>query len=205
MSDIKIQELLTRKEVEKILKISRSQIYNLLKSGKLTAYKIGGSLRFLKDDISNLIKATPYVKKTAANQNKKPAQPLKEKEEIPSEIKKEGLKEDKGTPVPKNSFEEALKFTQELNFLIDTQEQKYKLGDLLILDFKDFKNENPHIAANKLKQHFKKVLLSKFSLENGEIEEIFGRTEHKFKEFGRKIFIRNMQQNGGLYSGWRNK
>ena len=60
-----IKELLTRREVERILKISRSQIYNLLRHGKLTAYKIGGDLRFQKDDINKLIKSHPYsTKKT---------------------------------------------------------------------------------------------------------------------------------------------
>jgi len=43
--------LLTPKETAKILKISRSSLYSLLKSGKLPAMKIGRQWRILKKEL----------------------------------------------------------------------------------------------------------------------------------------------------------
>ncbi len=206
MVDIELQELLTRKEVERILKVSRSQIYKLLRSGKLVAYKIGGNLRFQKNDINNLIKAHPYTQKEALK-GKKILPPSKSKRQ-PLSFKK-FLKNQKGRNekgvVSKNLFGEALRFSENLDFYIDSQEKKYRLGKLLVLDFKDFENENPHIATTKIKDCFRKALQGKFSLKLEEIEKILQQMEPKFKEFGRKIFIRNMQQQGNLYSGGETK
>jgi len=202
MSDKELQELLTRKEVEKVLKVSRSQIYNLLRSGKLVAYKIGGNLRFQKNDINNLIKAHPYTQKGI----------LKGKKILPpSKIKKQPLdfkevfkgqnREDEKGVAGRDLFSEALRFSESLDFHIDSQEKKYKLGQFLVLDFKDFENENPYITTTKIKGYFRKALLDKFSLNLEEIEDILQQMEPKLKELGRKIFIRNMQQQGNLYSG----
>ena len=206
MANIELQELLTRKEVERILKVSRSQIYNLLRSGKLVAYKIGGNLRFQKNDINNLIKAHPYIQKEALEGKK--VLPLSKTKRQPLNFK-EVLKNQKGRnekgEAKRDLFAEALRFSESLDFYIDGQEKKYRLGKFLVLDFKDFENENPHIATTKIKDYFRKALLDRFSLKLEEIENILQQMEPKFKELGRKIFIRNMQQQGNLYSGWETK
>ena len=51
--------LLTFKEAMSRLRVSRSTIYRLLWSGKLTGYKVGTGWRFYKDDVQNCIKWTP--------------------------------------------------------------------------------------------------------------------------------------------------
>lgn len=51
-------ELLSVKEVCDILKLSRWTITKLVESGQLKASRIGGSYRFRKEDIENLIENT---------------------------------------------------------------------------------------------------------------------------------------------------
>lgn len=51
-------ELLSVKEVCEILKLSRWTITKLVESGQLKASRIGGSYRFRKEDIENLIENT---------------------------------------------------------------------------------------------------------------------------------------------------
>ena len=177
-----IEELFTRKEVERILKISRSQIYNFLRSGKLTAYKIGGNLRFQKEDINNLIRANPYVQRKAKRGK---TEVSKEKAEFSG---------DKKTFPPRDSFNNVLKLSENLDLCFDSQKGRYTIGDVLAIDRKDFVNENPYIIAMKLRRRFKKVLPDKFSLKPEEVEDILNKMELKFKEFGRRIFIQNMQK-----------
>ncbi len=170
MSNQNIEELLTRREVERILKISRSQIYNFLRSGKLTAYKIGGNLRFQKEDINNLIRANPYVRRKAETR----------KTEVSHSVR--------------GSFNKVLKLFENLELGFDSENGRYIIGDILAIDRKDFENENPHIIAVKLRRRFKKVLPDRFFLSPEESEDILNKMEPKFKEFGRRIFIQNMQR-----------
>ena len=183
MCNKSVEELLTRKEVERILKVSRSQIYNFLRSGKLTAYKIGGNLRFQKEDISRLIKANPYVQRKAKKRER--TEVSKEKAEFSG---------DKKTFPPRSSFNNVLKLSENLDLCFDSQKGRYTIGNVLAIDRKDFENENPHIIAMKLRRRFKKVLPDKFSLKPEEAEDILNKMEIKFKEFGRRIFIQNMQK-----------
>ncbi len=182
MSNQSIEELLTRKEVERILKISRSQIYNFLRSGKLTAYKIGGNLRFQKEDINSLIRANPYVRRKAKR--------------LKSEVSKGNTESsgDKKAISSGDSFNKVLKISENLDLSFDNQKGIYTIGDILVIDRKEFENENPHIIAVKLRRRFKKVLPDKFSLSPEDAEDILNKMELKFKEFSRRIFIQSMQK-----------
>ena len=188
-SDIK--ELLTRKEVEQTLKISRSQIYNFLRSGRLTAYKIGGSLRFQKDDINRLIKLHPYSPKRGSKE-KRASSRYKKKGKFKKPAGKTFNNKKGGRS--KLIFEKARKYSSELDLEIDNQAKIYKLGDLLKLDYKDFGGENPHIASAKLKRLFLKAIEERFSINQEQAEEIASLIDTKLKEFGRRIFIRNIQK-----------
>ena len=182
MPNTHIEELLTRREVERILKISRSQIYNFLRSGKFTAYKIGGNLRFRKEDINSFIRANPYVRRKAERLK---TEVSKEKTEFPG---------DKKAISSGGSFNEVLKIAENLDLSFDNQKGKYTIGDILEIDRQEFENENPHNIAVKLRRRFKKVLPDKFSLSPEEAEDILNKMEPKFKEFGRRIFIQSMQK-----------
>ncbi|GEM_PF-3468406 len=191
MSNKEIKELYTRRDVERILKISRSQIYNLLQSGRLSAYKVGGNLRFQRDDISKLIESHPYSQRRINRDKQKP-------EVLKRKIQSSAFKKSKGKKAKASgsgaAFQKALKFSEGLELQIDNQEKKYKIGSLLIVEFKDFQNQNPYIAASMLKRYFKEAIEKKFSLKTEEGDEILRCLDLKFKEFGRKIFIRSMQQ-----------
>ncbi|MEA3369518.1 MAG: helix-turn-helix domain-containing protein [Candidatus Ratteibacteria bacterium] len=182
MPNTSIEELLTRKEVERILKISRSQIYNFLRSGRLTAYKIGGNLRFRKEDINSLIKANPYVRRKATRPKT---------EESKEKIEFSG---DKKAISSGRSFNKVLKISENLDLSFDNQKGIYTIGDVMEIDRQEFENENPHIIAVKLRRRFKKILPDKFSLSPDEAEDILNKMEPKFKEFARRIFIQSMQK-----------
>jgi excisionase family DNA binding protein len=47
--------LLTHKQVQTILNVSRSTIYNLIKDGNLPVIKIGKSARFRVEDVRKII------------------------------------------------------------------------------------------------------------------------------------------------------
>jgi putative molybdopterin biosynthesis protein len=51
-----MNNLLTVKEVTKILKISEATLYRLIRSGELRAWKVGKLLRFKKEDLNNVMK-----------------------------------------------------------------------------------------------------------------------------------------------------
>ncbi len=49
--------LLTRKEVAKMLEISLPTLHNWVKSGVLTAYRIGNKVRFKQDEVLNSLQS----------------------------------------------------------------------------------------------------------------------------------------------------
>jgi len=51
-----MNEFLTMKEVQELLKVSRTAIYSWLNKGKLKGYKVGGAVRFKREDIEAFIK-----------------------------------------------------------------------------------------------------------------------------------------------------
>lgn len=55
MTQTELPPLLTFKEAMVHLRVSRSTLYRLLWSGKLTGYKVGASWRFYKDDVQHCI------------------------------------------------------------------------------------------------------------------------------------------------------
>jgi len=55
MSEIKPKELYTTKETQDFLKISSSTIKRMLKTGIITAYKVGGTYRIWGSEILRLI------------------------------------------------------------------------------------------------------------------------------------------------------
>ena len=55
MKDEKEKIYVSRNEVAKMLSLNPMTIYNWDKNGKLTSYKIGGSIRYLKSDVEALI------------------------------------------------------------------------------------------------------------------------------------------------------
>lgn len=48
-------ETLTSREVCRVLKISRRTLYRYVKSGHLTAFRVGGGLRFLRRDVMHFL------------------------------------------------------------------------------------------------------------------------------------------------------
>lgn len=50
--------LLTLKEAEDFLRVSRATIYRLLSSGRLTGHKVGKGWRFYKTDVRKLVERT---------------------------------------------------------------------------------------------------------------------------------------------------
>ncbi|MFH1183345.1 MAG: helix-turn-helix domain-containing protein [Candidatus Moraniibacteriota bacterium] len=55
MTEINPKEVYTTKEAQDFLKISESTIKRLLKSGIITAYKVGGTYRIWGDEILRLL------------------------------------------------------------------------------------------------------------------------------------------------------
>jgi excisionase family DNA binding protein len=49
-------DIMTAKELENYLKVSKSTIYKLASTGEIPGFKIGDSWRFEKDDILKLIR-----------------------------------------------------------------------------------------------------------------------------------------------------
>lgn len=52
------KQFLTAIELKEILGISVASVYRLIDTRKLPAFKIGGSIRFLKDDVISFLKST---------------------------------------------------------------------------------------------------------------------------------------------------
>lgn len=50
------EQLLTRKELAEVLKISLPTLHKLVNSKKINAYKLGGNVRFKRSEINNLFK-----------------------------------------------------------------------------------------------------------------------------------------------------
>lgn len=48
-------DLLTVSEASKLLKLSKSKIYDLCSTGKLPAVKIGGSVRIIADELATFL------------------------------------------------------------------------------------------------------------------------------------------------------
>ena len=55
MAEIKSKEVYTTKEVQNFLKISESTLKRMIKSGIITAYKVGGVYRIWGDEILGLL------------------------------------------------------------------------------------------------------------------------------------------------------
>jgi putative molybdopterin biosynthesis protein len=52
-----MRKLLTVRDLQELLKLSRSQIYELARAGDLPCYKIGRSVRFDLDEIEEWLKS----------------------------------------------------------------------------------------------------------------------------------------------------
>lgn len=50
-----MDDLLTTKQLQDLLKVDRTTVYRLLKSGRITGVKVGNQWRFSRDDVSKLI------------------------------------------------------------------------------------------------------------------------------------------------------
>ena len=55
-------DLLTRKECQELLHISKSKLLDLIHGGRIPARKILGSFRIEKDDLIDFVKNTDYFK-----------------------------------------------------------------------------------------------------------------------------------------------
>lgn len=55
MSDIDTQDMLLVKQVAAMLRLALSTVYQLIDSGKLSAYKLGGSYRIRKSDVEEFL------------------------------------------------------------------------------------------------------------------------------------------------------
>ena len=65
-----MEELLSPKEVSKLLKVSESWPYKMIKSGRLSYYKLEGVVRFKKSDIEAFLEQS-MVKAKERKANKK--------------------------------------------------------------------------------------------------------------------------------------
>jgi excisionase family DNA binding protein len=54
-----VNDLLTTKELQKLLKIDRTTVYRMLKDGRLTGIKIGEQWRFAREEINALLNGAP--------------------------------------------------------------------------------------------------------------------------------------------------
>ena len=61
--------LLTFKEAEDFLRVSRATIYRLLWSGRLTGHKVGKGWRFYKTDLRELVERAPVGMTATSVQN----------------------------------------------------------------------------------------------------------------------------------------
>ena len=57
-SDISTREILTAKEVAKMLKVSRVTVYRMAKRGEIPCYRNGSILMFYKDEILRWVDST---------------------------------------------------------------------------------------------------------------------------------------------------
>jgi excisionase family DNA binding protein len=57
-----VDNFLTAKELQTLLKIDRTTLYRMLKDGRLTGLKIGGQWRFSRAEVNDLIAGTPPAK-----------------------------------------------------------------------------------------------------------------------------------------------
>ncbi len=48
--------LLTPKDLASMLKVSQASVYRLIEGRKIPFFKVGGSLRFAKDDVNRFLK-----------------------------------------------------------------------------------------------------------------------------------------------------
>ena len=55
-------DLLTRKQAQELLQISKSKMLELINTGKIPARKIAGSFRIEKSDLIDFIKYSPHLK-----------------------------------------------------------------------------------------------------------------------------------------------
>ena len=56
------QNALSAQDVAEMLGVSKSTIYNLIKNGDITSYKVGRKVRFTEDDVKS------YINRSAAGQ-----------------------------------------------------------------------------------------------------------------------------------------
>jgi excisionase family DNA binding protein len=54
-----VDDLLTTKELQELLKVDRTTVYRMLKDGRLTGIKIGDQWRFSREEVNALLTGTP--------------------------------------------------------------------------------------------------------------------------------------------------
>ena len=62
------QDLLTIKDVAKLLKIPSATIYKLVRTGKIPVYKIGKHYRFTKDGVDKWLEGKVFTIKQDTNE-----------------------------------------------------------------------------------------------------------------------------------------
>ncbi|MCK4261604.1 hypothetical protein KAX00_00685 [bacterium] len=81
-----------------------------------------------------------------------------------------------------------------LELTVDEENKVYRFGNLTTLDFKDLEGCNPVMAATKIKEAIKDVLLKKYEVESDELEKRLEELRKKFRTFGTHCYVRSIKQ-----------
>ena len=71
-----MDDLLTSKELQELLKVDRTTVYRMLKDGRLTGIKIGEQWRFSRDEVNALLSGSPSPNPSPASAGPVPASNL---------------------------------------------------------------------------------------------------------------------------------
>jgi excisionase family DNA binding protein len=71
-----MDDLLTTKELQELLKVDRTTVYRMLKDGRLTGIKIGEQWRFPREEVNHLLSGSPPVEPAPVSPGPLPGQVL---------------------------------------------------------------------------------------------------------------------------------
>ena len=76
----------------------------------------------------------------------------------------------------------------------DEEEEVYRIGSLVTLNFKGLKGCNPVMGADKIKEAVKESLLKKYDVEPEELEKKLQDFKKKFRAFGTHCYVHILKQ-----------
>jgi excisionase family DNA binding protein len=72
-----VDDLLTTRQLQKLLQIDRTTIYRMLKDGRLTGVKVGKQWRFKRQEVEALLSRAPFVESDRGPESASPPPPIK--------------------------------------------------------------------------------------------------------------------------------